>query len=525
VVPIDHFDTAAEQSPDTVAIVDGDLSLTFAQVAVISRRIAALLAGVAVPVAAEQLRVVVYSPNDYRVFLTAIGIMRAGGAIVPVHAANPVEITQRFLATVRPHCAVYHSSLEPQVNELRATLPGVAQWWCLDAPGCFSDAFGPDAPAAGADNDASWIDPCGNRGRPVYYWPTSGTTGEPKVVIDDISSFEGTMLLIREVYKRDPTPPVTLALGPLSHSTGAHGFAILTLGGTVIVMRRFDAGAALDAIERYRVSDIWLSPTALYLLLERPDIRRRDLTSVRHVTLGMAAVAATRLRDAVDVFGPCISQSYGQIETGFVTALDAATTAAAARGTCPERLMSAGRSLFVNRIAIMSDEGRLMPPGEPGEIVVRGRCVKRYLDDETTADARRFGWHHTGDLGYLDEEGYLYIVGRRRDVVNMAGLKVPALEIEGVLMELPAVRECAVIATADPIRGEVATAVVALKAGCSIAPDAVLAHCRRRLGTLRTPVSVHQWADLPKSPAGKVDKRRVREALASARPTGVPHAG
>jgi acyl-coenzyme A synthetase/AMP-(fatty) acid ligase len=226
--------------------------------------------------------------------------------------------------------------------------------------------------------------------------------------------------------------------------------------------------------------------------------------------LGTAAISPERLKEAIELFGPCISQTYGQIESGFITALDPRVAAASVAGHHPERLASSGCNAGVNRVAIMGADGRLLPPGETGEIVVRGRCVKRYLDEAATSEARRFGWHHTTDLGRFDEDGYLYIVGRMKDIINVAGLKVPAAEIERVIMELCEVRECAVVAVPDPVRGEVPKAIVAVKAGETIEAGDVMAHCRQRLGVSRSPAFIEQWADLPKSPAGKIDKRLIR---------------
>ena len=516
-VPIDHFDTAAALTPDAVALVEGEVALTFAEVSRVSHQIArAVSAGAS---SDEAVPVVVYSPNDHRVLVAIVGIMRAGGVVVPVHAGTPIETTVRCLDRVRPRYALFHSSLAASVDVLRRQVPSVQRWVCLDAPAEEADSLAAIA-TGDAPYDAAWIDASGNRDRPVYYWSTSGTTGEPKVVVDDVVSFDGTMMLTRARQTASGIRPVSLAVAPLSHAAGAHSVTILTLGGTVIVMRHFDARAVLEAIERHQVTDLWLPPTALYLLLEQPDVHRRDLSSLRHVQLGTAAVAPAKVREAIAVFGPCVSQPYGQIETGFVTALDARLGAEwAARD--PERLASAGRSLFVNRVAIMADDGRLLPPGEPGEIVVRGGGVKRYLDETATREARRFGWHHTGDVGYVDDAGFLYIVGRIRDVVNMAGIKIPAAELEAVIAELPAVRECAVIAVPDPVRGEVPKAIVVVKDGYRLAAEAIVAHCRRRVGAGRAPASVERWEALPRSPAGKVDKRQIRAIVAAGAGVGV----
>jgi fatty-acyl-CoA synthase len=410
---------------------------------------------------------------------------------------------------VRPRCAFYHSSLESSVETLRAEVPTIERWICLDGGSAHGEDFA--AIAAGDHEHASrWIDASANRDRPVFYWSTSGSTGEPKVVVEDVVTFDGALMLIRRLQEGDRTHPVSLVIAPLTHGGGPHSFGVLTLGGTVIVPRHFDAQAVLATIERERVTDMWLPPTALYLLLESPESRKRDLSSLRHVRLGTAAVAPGRIKEAIDLFGPCISQTYGQIETGFISALDARTSAELAAAGAIECLGSAGRTVHVNRTAIMADDGRLLPPGETGEIVVRGRGVKRYLDDDATRQARRFGWHHTGDVGYFDEQGLLYIVGRIKDVVNMAGVKIPAPEIEAVILELPEIGACAVVAAPDPLRGEVPHAIVTGKAGVTVDAEAVLAHCRRRLGLARAPARVEQWPELPRSAAGKIDKLKIR---------------
>jgi fatty-acyl-CoA synthase len=512
-VPIDYFDSAAEEYPERLAIVDGRVSLTFSELRRLSHQLACQLAmarssDVPFPVA-------IYSPNDYRVMVAAIAIMRAGGVIVPVHAGNPIEVTRFVFKTVNPSFVFFHSSVTQQVELLRSECSSTVNWICLDAPKATVSSL-----AALANGDAwhpsEWINADGNRDRPVYYWSTSGTTGEPKVVIDDVISFEGALKLVRELNADDPgIRPTTLAIAPLSHGAGPHSFAVLTLGGTVVVLRQFDPAVVVSAIETYHVSDIWLPPTALYLLLEFPDIRRRDLTSLRHIWVSTMAIAPAKLREAVEVFGPCVTQVYGQIESGFVTALDAKTTAAAAAGIHPERLGSAGRTLFANRIAIMSEEGNMLSAGAAGEIVVRGTCIKRYFDDIQTTDARRFGWHHTGDVGYVDEEGFLYITGRIRDVINMAGFKIPCSQLEATILELVEVRDVAVVPLPDPLRGEVPHAIVVVKEGHVMTGDSIISHCRVRLGPQRVPKLVEIWPSLPISPAGKIDKRKVRQMLAT----------
>jgi acyl-CoA synthetase (AMP-forming)/AMP-acid ligase II len=290
-----------------------------------------------------------------------------------------------------------------------------------------------------------------------------------------------------------------------------------------VITRTFDPKETLTLIETHRVTEMWLPPTALYLLLDYPDRQRYDLSSLRCVLLGMAGVAAERIRQAIEAFGPCLMHSYGQIETGFVTMLDSATIADAAAGRHEERLRSSGRTVDLNRFAVMDDDDQLVPPGGVGEIVVRGAGVKRYLDPALTAAAQRSGWHRTGDVGYVDPDGFLYITGRIKDVVNMAGFKISAAEVEGAVRELEEVHDCAVVPAPDPVRGEVIVAVVATRPGRTITEASVISHCRRRLGVGKTPRIVAVWPELPRSPAGKVDKARIRAAFANPSPAaGAP---
>src|SRR3972149_4546611 len=218
-VPIDHFDTAAALTPDAVALVEGEVALTFAQVSRASHQIAR--AGSAGASPDEAVPVVVYSPNDHRVLVAIVGIMRAGGVVVPVHAGTPIETTVRGLDRVRPRYALFHSSLAASVDVLRRQVPSVQRWVCLDAPAEEADSLAAIA-TGDAPYDAAWIDASGNRDRPVYYWSTSGTTGEPKVVVDDVVSFDGTMMLTRARQTASGGRPGSPATAPLSAAPGAH---------------------------------------------------------------------------------------------------------------------------------------------------------------------------------------------------------------------------------------------------------------------------------------------------------------
>jgi acyl-CoA synthetase (AMP-forming)/AMP-acid ligase II len=307
--------------------------------------------------------------------------------------------------------------------------------------------------------------------------------------------------------------PVCLTVAPITHAAGPVALATLGLGATQVILPGFDPEAVLAAIEEHRVTHMFLPPTALYGLLDSPALGKRDASSLKIFLLAGSAVSPDKFRRAVEVFGPCMCQCYGQVEAPMVvTWLPPETAAAAAASDHSERLASCGKPTRSVRIALLDEQGNQVPLGEPGEICVRGPLVSQgYFErPDATAEARRFGWHHTGDVGRLDKDGYLYIVDRRKDMIVTGGFNVFCAEVEAVVMELPGVRECAVIGVPDNKWGEAVKAVVALSSGATLEPGAILAHAKARLGGVKAPKSVDFVDAIPRTPAGKVDKKQLR---------------
>jgi fatty-acyl-CoA synthase len=225
-------------------------------------------------------------------------------------------------------------------------------------------------------DEIDWGDARGNVDRLVGLVPTGGTTGPAKGVMVTSLSW-GTMTEMATHYWRgDAADPVCLCTAPLSHAAGVVAFTMFALGGTNVVLPGFDAAQVLPAIEQYRVTHLFLPPTAFYALLAHPDVSRFNYSSLRVFLLAGSPVSPDKLKKGVEVFGPCMCQSYGQTEAPMLlTWLDARTVAAAAAGDHPDRLRSCGRPTAAVRLAIMDDAGRTLPPRQPGEIVARGRLV------------------------------------------------------------------------------------------------------------------------------------------------------
>lgn len=508
---IDYFDKGAEANPEGIAIVDGDGRYSYQETRVRTERIARAMWASGLQ---GQQCAGIYSHNHAGVLFCMLGIMRAGAVWVPINYRNAIDANVEYMNYVEMAWLFYHSNFHDSVEAIKTRVPSLRHLVCIDAEDRGHPSLeqfmakGVDAP------ESDWGDEYGNLDRLVGLVPTGGTTGPAKGV--RVTSLAwGTMTEMATHYWRgDPAQAVCLNTAPLSHAAGVVAFTMFALGATNVIMPKFDAGEVLRNIERYRVSHMFLPPTAFYHLLAHPDVGKFDYSSLRLFLLAGSPVSPDKLKRGVEVFGPCLCQSYGQTEAPMLlTFLDAKTVAAAASGDHPERLASCGKPTSAVRLAIMNEEGRILPPHQRGEIVARGTLVSGgyYKMPEATAEIRAHGWHHTGDVGYMDEDGYVYIVDRKKDMIITGGFNVYCAEVEAAIMALSQVHECAVIGVPHGTWGEAVKAVVVLREGERLSEDAVLSHCKQKLGGVKAPKSVEFWPEIPKTAAGKTDRKAIRK--------------
>ena len=461
--------------------------------------------------------VAIYSPNDARVLFCMLGLLRAGGVWVPINYRNAADANIEYLNYVEASWLFYHSSFRDSVREIKSRVPSLAtlhlhrrrmRWRRITRKHSCVEARLVTFPI--------FADAHGNPDDLMGLVPTGGTTGPAKgVMVTNVAW--GTMVELAGHYWRiGDANPVCLSTAPLSHAAGTVAFAMFPLGATNVVLPKFDALEVLKSIERFGVTHIFLPPTAFYALLAHPDLERFNYSSLRVFLLAAAPVSPDKLKRGIEVFGPCLCQCYGQTEAPMLlTWLDQRTLAAAAAGDHPERLRSCGRASSAVRLAVMDDDGHILPPHQPGEIVARGSLVTLgyYKLPEATNEIRTFGWHHTGDIGYRDEFGFFYIVDRKKDMIISGGFNVYCAEVEAAVMELPEVRECAVIGVPDDKWGEAVKAIVVLRDGDAISEDLIIAHCKTRLGGVKAPKSIEFRAEIPKTAAAKTDKKALRQPL------------
>jgi fatty-acyl-CoA synthase len=341
---------------------------------------------------------------------------------------------------------------------------------------------------------------------------TGGTTGKPKGVMGTAGAIM-TLTAIQLSEWEWPTNPRFLMCSPLSHAGGTFFAPVVIKGGEMIVMSKFDAAEVLKTIEEQRITATMLVPSMLYALLDHPDSRTRDLSSLETVYYGASAINPVRLAEAIERFGPIFAQFYGQAEVPM------SITYLAKADHDEKRLASCGRPTLFARCALLGEDGTPVPQGEPGEICVSGPLVTAgyWNRPEATAETFRDGWLHTGDMAREDEDGFWFIVDRVKDMIVTGGFNVFPREVEDVVAEHSAIAQVSVIGTPDERWGEAVTAVVVLR------PDAphddtaiatmtseIQAAVKERKGSVQSPKQVFVVDSLPMTALGKPDKKALR---------------
>ncbi|MGW8375369.1 AMP-binding protein [Streptomyces sp. ODS28] len=358
---------------------------------------------------------------------------------------------------------------------------------------------------------------------------TGGTLGRPKLAAHSHRLYNALMELA-EVAPHDsgPTPFPTMDQGTdrvlastlLTHGSG-HLTAIqaLVTGSVLVVLPEFEADAALTVLREERITATMFVPPMLYAVLDHPDCKPGALPALRRIVVGGAATSPSRLQQAVEVFGPVLSQGYGQSEALGITAFGADLASEAARR--PELWRSCGRAIADAEIEIREEDGTAaLPARQVGEVCVRGETVMLgyYEDPERTAAALHDGWLRTGDMGYLDAEGYLYLVDRAKDIIVTGATSdnVYSRVLEDFLLTLPGVRNAAALGVPDEEYGEAVQIFLATAGdGADVDPEAVGAAVTAELGELYTPRKTVLLDRLPTTKVGKVDKKALRAAWTS----------
>ena len=450
-------------------------------------------------------RVLVTMMNCPEVGTSYLGAWTAGAAVVPVLFLLTADELRHIAADSAAVAVITTPELLSKVREVAASVPSLRHLICVgggEGAVDFAELAGQapiDTPHPVSDTDAAVL---------LY---TSGTTGKPKGVVLSHGNLRTSAENGHTAWDAGDGQ-VGLGCLPLSHVYGLS----TTLAGTFrrgssALMRWFDAAGVLELIEEHRVTITALVPAMMVALLDHPDLPNRDVSSLRWVVSGAAPLPLDLLERFEAAFGCTVLQGYGLSESTAQCSLNTPDH---------NRPGSVGRPLPGVEVVVVDRDGQRLPAGEDGEILLRGGNVMHGYHGmaEETARAVVDGWLHTGDVGHLDADGYLYVLDRSKDLIIRGGFNIIPRDVEEVLVAHPAVGQAAVIGLPDERLGEVVHADVMLTPGAAATEAELIAHCRERLAAYKCPQSIHIVGALPLNSVGKVLKRQLRSEHVGAAP-------
>jgi long-chain acyl-CoA synthetase len=498
----------ATRHPDKAAIIFADRHITYGDLA---DRVRATAGGLRHAGIGEQARVGVMLPSSPEFVIVQQALYALGATLCPLNIFyRPNEVAHAIASCDLDYLVVAADLLEraplkaSEGSLLRAIIVPDREadsddGWLLSLPAAILAGEPLQALATcGADCVASLL-------------LTSATTGKAKGVILTAANLAAN-------YDRTPewlgldAGAVILCARPLYNTFGLNQCinAMMTTGATMVLLPRFDAEKCIEAIVRHGCTFLPAVPTMLQKIFDHPKAKAGALRAISRISTGAAPVPAALLKRVLAASpGAVVLTGYGLTEG---TALVTLAEVRLGPDGQIERDRTIGRVLDGMQLAIMAEDCALLLPGQIGEIVIRGPNVMRgyHKAPEDTASALANGWLHSGDLGYLDEAGYAYIVDRKKDVIIRGGQNIYPADIEEVLYHAPGVAEAAVVGLPDDLLGEVPVAYVALQAGASVSAASLLERCRDELAHYKVPVAVHLQRELPKGPTGKILRRELR---------------
>lgn len=469
---------------DHPALIDGERILSHGALIALVDALAADLARRGLT---HGRRIGLCAVNSWRHVAAYLAILRAGAAWVPLNPGNGPLLNADLQRRAELDLLLVDEPSRDQIGPCARKL--ALEAWVEQA------GRGQEPPPLDHDPDAVFA---------IKF--TGGSTGRPKGVVQTRRS-AAAALRAMQTYYAFTAQDVNLAVAPLTHGSSHYVLPVLAAGGAHVLLARPDRAAILDELRR-RVSIAFMPPTLIYLLMEEAAFGPADFPALRHLTWSAAPMPPARIRQAVARFGPVLGSLYGQTEAPMTIAAlsPAQATQDALRG-------AAGYPFPPTPVRVLTTEGRVAEQGE-GEILVGGDLADTsYLDDpDATAAARHDGWLKTGDLGRIDPDGLLTLLGRSREMIISGGYNIYPAEVEVALCAHPAVREACAFGVEDQVWGERLEAAVVLDDTLTD-PAALMDHVRRTLGPVRTPKVLHELAALPRNPVGKVVRFDVRNLI------------
>ena len=497
---------AAERDPAKPAFVWGHEVLSYGQANARSESLAGALRRFGL---GNGDRVGLLMPNCPQLPESMFATWKAGGCIVPLNARFQSDEIAYHLADAQTRMVIFSEEYRHVMATVRDRAPSVERFICVGAPLSGQLGYdelavagpGPGADADVADEDLAWL----------FY--TSGTTGRPKgaMLTHGVLTFV-SVGWVADLMSLEPED-VGIHAAPLTHGAGFHALALTMKGATQVLLwpPRFDPENFCATVQRHRVTNAWLVPTQIKMLLNYEGLGKWDLSSLKWIVYGGSPMYVEDLKEALRRIGPVFVQLYGQGETP-MTATYLRREDHLAEGDLAARLASCGRARSGLEVRVLDEADRELSRGQTGQICVRGASVMRgyWERPEATSETLRGGWLHTGDIGYMDNHGYVYILDRSKDMIISGGANVYPREVEEVLIQHPAVSEVCVIGVPHDIWGEAVKALVVSEPGATVTGEALTRFVGERLADYKKPRSVDFVGEIPKNAYGKVLRRELK---------------
>ncbi|GMQ76716.1 MAG: long-chain fatty acid--CoA ligase [Gammaproteobacteria bacterium] len=497
--PVDLIYRAAARHPEAVAVEAPGISLDYRELVTRADALAVALQAIDPE---PQTRVGVCAYNTVEHLTALLAVMAADKVWVPLNPLDARRDLDTKVAAARPSTVIIDEACLDKFDPGSATILIGAR---------HSDAMKADAQTIDDLITRYRGERPRRRGLPAALTQaikfTGGSSGKPKGVLQPYRAWTAGASSMVHAFGFGPADRYLVA-APLTHGTSCYVTPLLAVGGTLVFMQgKTTPEKVLDAFREQNITVSFLPPTLIYMMMQAMEQTPRNFEQLRLLIYGAAIMPPEKIREARDMFGPVIATNYGLTEAPqIITALTPEET------SDESTIASVGTASFMTRVGIVSAAGELLRAGEQGEIVVSGDLLMSgYLDNaEQTAEALVDGWLHTGDVGYLDDRGFLFLKDRLKDVIISGGFNVYPSDVEAALVAHPAIHECVVFGCPDEKWGEAVQVAVALREGAAASAEDIIAFAKQQVGSVQAPKQVHFLDSLPRSAVGKVQRREVR---------------
>lgn len=496
--PIDFFFRAAKLYPERIALQSSARTLTYRMLA---EKVNALATALQSIDPQPQTRVAICAANTVDHATAILAVLASGKVWVPLNARSTPSEIKRITDTIEPSIVISDAK---GAELLQAS---TARWLRLDESTSDPELSIEHLAARHAGQTPRANEAGENATQAIKF--TGGTTGLPKGVMQPYRAW--TAGIINQVSGWQITQDDCFVVtAPVTHGTSTYLLPMLAEGAKLLFLDKTDPASVIQAFREQGGTMSFMPPTLIYMVMAHPGVSRSDFPKLRNLIYGGAPMPAEKVDQLRAFFGDVVGTTYGQTEAPQIV-----TMMRPSGFKDPLNRGSVGRCTWLSDMAIMSPEGKLLPEGEAGEVVVKGHLVMTgyWRLPEKTAETIIDGWLHTGDVGLIDERGYLFLKDRIRDVIITGGFNIYPTDVENILSQHQAVYECAVFGMPDEKWGEAVHAAVQLHPGVTCEPEVLIAHVKKALGSVHAPKKIHFLEQLPRSSVGKVLKTAIRELL------------